>query len=119
MSSTSSTTVSANSGTATSASSRPLATEIIVSELVTNAIRHGTPPVRLRLIKDRFLTCEVPDASPAAPHLRHARTLDEGGRGLFVVAQLAQHWGTRCTGSGKTIWTEQALSRQPVRQPER
>ncbi|MFJ5274573.1 SpoIIE family protein phosphatase [Streptomyces sp. NPDC088358] len=96
-----------------------LATEIIVSELVTNAIRHGTPPVRLRLIKDRFLTCEVSDASPAAPHLRHARTLDEGGRGLFIVAQLAQHWGTRYTGSGKIIWTEQALSQQAVRQPER
>ncbi|MEU2056366.1 SpoIIE family protein phosphatase [Streptomyces bungoensis] len=91
-----------------------LATEIIVSELVTNALRHGTPPVRLRLIKDRVLTCEVSDASPAAPHLRHARTLDEGGRGLFIVAQLAQHWGTRYTRSGKIIWTEQALSQHPV-----
>ncbi|WP_329528939.1 SpoIIE family protein phosphatase [Streptomyces sp. NBC_01462] len=95
-----------------------LATEIIVSELVTNAIRHGAPPVQLRLIKDRFLTCEASDASPAAPHLRHARTLDEGGRGLFIVAQLAQHWGTRYTGSGKIIWTEQTLPQHPVRQPE-
>ncbi|MCF3960095.1 SpoIIE family protein phosphatase [Streptomyces fuscigenes] len=87
-----------------------LATELIVSELVTNAIRHGAPPVQLRLIRDRFLTCEVSDTSPAAPHLRHARTLDESGRGLFIVAQLAQQWGTRYTGSGKTIWTEQSLS---------
>ncbi|WP_329453990.1 SpoIIE family protein phosphatase [Streptomyces sp. NBC_01497] len=94
-----------------------LATEIIVSELVTNAIRHGGPPVQLRLIKDRFLTCEVSDASPAAPHLRHARTLDESGRGLFIVAQLAQQWGTRYTSSGKTIWTEQPLSPGSVQQP--
>ncbi|MEU2156056.1 SpoIIE family protein phosphatase [Streptomyces sp. NPDC019396] len=83
--------------------------EIIVSELVTNAIRHGAPPVQLRLIKDRTLTCEVSDASPAGPHLRHARTVDEGGRGLFIVAQLAQHWGTRYGEHGKTIWTELAL----------
>lgn len=87
-----------------------LPTEIIVSELVTNAIRHGAPPVQLRLIKDRTLTCEVSDTSPAAPHLRHARTVDEGGRGLFIVAQLAQHWGTRYAEHGKTIWTEQTLS---------
>ncbi|MET8413109.1 SpoIIE family protein phosphatase [Streptomyces sp. NPDC005195] len=95
-----------------------LATEIIVSELVTNAIRYGAPPVQLRLIKDRFLTCEVSDSSPAAPHLRHARNLDEGGRGLFIVAQLAQHWGTRYTGSGKIIWTEQPLSQPLVQQSE-
>ncbi|MFD6994329.1 SpoIIE family protein phosphatase [Streptomyces sp. NPDC059943] len=93
-----------------------LATEIIVSELVTNAIRYGTSPVRLRLIKDRVLTCEVSDASPAAPHLRHARTFDESGRGLFIVAQLAQQWGTRYTSSGKIIWTEQPLSPGPVQQ---
>ncbi|KPI15134.1 putative PAS/PAC sensor protein [Actinobacteria bacterium OK006] len=96
-----------------------LATEIIVSELVTNALRYGTPPVQLRLIKDRVLTCEVSDASPAAPHLRHARTLDEGGRGLFIVARLAQHWGTRHTRFGKIIWTEQALSQHDDQQPER
>ncbi|MEV6649078.1 SpoIIE family protein phosphatase [Streptomyces sp. NPDC051219] len=85
------------------------ATELIVSELVTNAVRYGTPPLQLRLIKDRTLTCEVQDTSTSAPHLRHARTVDEGGRGLFIVAQLAQKWGTRYTTEGKTIWTEQAL----------
>ncbi|MEW2245355.1 SpoIIE family protein phosphatase [Streptomyces sp. NPDC026666] len=84
-------------------------TELIVSELVTNAIRHGTPPVQLRLINDRTLTCEVLDGSAAAPRLRHARTADEGGRGLFIAAQLARAWGTRYSPEGKTIWTEQTL----------
>ncbi|MFD3540226.1 SpoIIE family protein phosphatase [Streptomyces sp. NPDC058662] len=86
------------------------ATELIVSELVTNALRYGTPPLRLRLIKDRTLTCEVHDTSATSPHLRHARTVDEGGRGLFIVAQLAQRWGTRYDAAGKTVWTEQTLT---------
>ncbi|MFG2981814.1 SpoIIE family protein phosphatase [Streptomyces sp. NPDC048258] len=85
------------------------ATELIVSELVTNALRYGTPPLRLRLIKDLTLTCEVHDTSITTPHLRHARTVDEGGRGLFIVAQLAQRWGSRYTAEGKTVWTEQDL----------
>ncbi|MFJ7949682.1 SpoIIE family protein phosphatase [Streptomyces sp. NPDC096354] len=82
-------------------------TETIVSELVTNAVRHGTPPLRLRLIKDRTLTCEVHDGNPVAPRLRHAKTIDEGGRGLFIIAQLAQHWGVRYSPDGKTVWAEQ------------
>ncbi|MCX5078514.1 SpoIIE family protein phosphatase [Streptomyces sp. NBC_00424] len=84
-------------------------TELIVSELVTNAIRYGRPPVRLRLIHDRSLVCEVSDASSTAPLLRRARLFDEGGRGLMLVAQLAQRWGTRHTREGKIIWTEQDL----------
>ncbi|GGK92794.1 hypothetical protein Sme01_55300 [Sphaerisporangium melleum] len=84
-------------------------TELVVSELVTNAIRHGAAPIRLRLIRDRTLICEVSDGSSTAPHLRRARVFDEGGRGLLLVAQLTQGWGTRQTTSGKTIWCEQAL----------
>jgi hypothetical protein len=64
---------------------------------------------QLRLIRDRNLICEVSDASNTAPHLRRARTYDEGGRGLLLVAQLTQGWGTRQTYTGKTIWAEQAL----------
>ncbi|MFI1717677.1 SpoIIE family protein phosphatase [Streptomyces litmocidini] len=85
------------------------ATELVVSELVTNAIRYGKPPVQLRLILQSTLTCEVFDASSTAPHLRRARTFDEGGRGLLLVAQLAERWGTRHSREGKVIWAEQAL----------
>ncbi|MGY5126429.1 SpoIIE family protein phosphatase [Streptomyces nigrescens] len=85
------------------------ATELLLSELVTNAIRYGTEPLQVRLLHDRTLICEVADASSTAPHLRHAATTDEGGRGLFLVAQLAQAWGTRYTADGKVIWAECAL----------
>ena len=84
-------------------------TELVVSELVTNAIRYGRPPVQLRLIHDTALICEVSDASGTSPHLRRARVFDEGGRGLLIVAQLTERWGTRHTSTGKTIWTEQPL----------
>ncbi|MEV3913251.1 MULTISPECIES: SpoIIE family protein phosphatase [Streptomyces] len=84
-------------------------TELVVSELVTNAIRYGEPPIRLRLIRDSSLICEVSDASNTAPHLRRARAFDEGGRGLLLVAQLTQGWGTRHTTDGKTIWCAQTL----------
>ncbi|MFI9803797.1 SpoIIE family protein phosphatase [Streptomyces sp. NPDC052301] len=87
-------------------------TQEVVSELVTNALRYGAPPVHLRLINDRKLTCEVHDSGISAPRLRHARTVDEGGRGLFICAQLAQNWGIRYTNDGKTVWTEQALAPQ-------
>ncbi|MGW4734001.1 SpoIIE family protein phosphatase [Streptomyces shenzhenensis] len=86
-----------------------MTTELIVSELVTNAIRYGSPPVRVRLIRDSRLTCEVADGSSTAPRLRHARSMDEGGRGLFLVAQLAHRWGARYAADGKIIWAEQEL----------
>ncbi|MFJ1729828.1 SpoIIE family protein phosphatase [Streptomyces sp. NPDC088254] len=85
-------------------------TELVVSELVTNAIRYGEPPIELRLILDRSLICEVSDASNTSPHLRRARDYDEGGRGLLLVAQLCSSWGARHTYRGKTIWAEQSLS---------
>jgi PAS domain S-box-containing protein len=85
-------------------------TELVVSELVTNAIRYGSRPIRLRLIHDATtLICEVSDHSHTAPHLRRAKTWDEGGRGLLLVAQLTQRWGSRHTAEGKTIWAELTL----------
>ncbi len=84
-------------------------TELILSELMTNAIRYGTEPIRVRLLYDRSLICEVSDGSSTSPHLRRAEATDEGGRGLFLVAQFAERWGTRYTARGKIIWSEQAL----------
>ncbi|WP_407706510.1 SpoIIE family protein phosphatase [Streptomyces scopuliridis] len=86
-----------------------MTTELIVSELVTNAVRYGSGPIRLRLLRQSRLIVEVADASSTSPRLRHARTTDEGGRGLFLVAQLAHRWGTRHTPDGKIIWAEQEL----------
>ncbi|MFC1413601.1 SpoIIE family protein phosphatase [Streptacidiphilus sp. N1-12] len=84
-------------------------TELILSELVTNAIRHATGPIQVRLLRERNLICEVSDTSSTSPHLRYAATMDEGGRGLFLVARLSEHWGTRYTPTHKIIWAEQPL----------
>ncbi|WP_329460730.1 ATP-binding SpoIIE family protein phosphatase [Streptomyces sp. NBC_01497] len=84
-------------------------TVLIVSELVTNAVRHASAPIGLRLIRQDTLTCEVSDGSTAAPHLQHALPADEGGRGLLIVAETVSRWGVRHEPMGKTIWTEQEL----------
>ncbi|MBC9729341.1 SpoIIE family protein phosphatase/ATP-binding protein [Streptomyces sp. TRM68367] len=84
-------------------------TELILSELVTNAIRYGVAPIRVRILRDRKLICEVFDSSSTSPHLRYATMTDEGGRGLFLVAQVAERWGTRYLPAGKVIWAEQPL----------
>ncbi|MFI6436008.1 SpoIIE family protein phosphatase [Streptomyces sp. NPDC050759] len=83
--------------------------ELILSELVTNAIRYGGDPIQVRMLYDRTLICEVFDSSSTSPHLRYAAMTDEGGRGLFLVAQLSDRWGTRYTPLGKVIWAEQPL----------
>ncbi|MFF4603301.1 SpoIIE family protein phosphatase [Streptomyces sp. NPDC001339] len=87
-------------------------TELVVSELVTNAIRYAAGPIQLRLIRAQNLICEVSDGSSTSPYLRHSRTTDEGGRGLFLISQFTDHWGTRYTTRGKVIWAEQPLSGQ-------
>lgn len=87
-------------------------TEVIVSELVTNAIRHGSGPIRLRLIWEDALICEVSDSSDTFPRPRRAHAFDEDGRGLMLVAQLSRRWGTRPGDTGKVIWADQALPRR-------
>lgn len=88
-------------------------TALIVSELVTNAVRYAKGPIRLRLILGDTLTCEVADDSNTAPHLRRALDTDEHGRGLFITAQLTRRWGVRGVSRGKAIWAEQDLVPSP------
>ncbi|XCM83861.1 SpoIIE family protein phosphatase [Kitasatospora sp. HUAS MG31] len=89
------------------------ASELILSELITNAVRYGREPIRVRLLRDNGLTCEVSDGSSTSPHIRRAKDTDEGGRGLFLVAQFADRWGTRYSPRGKTIWSVQSLDGKP------
>ncbi|MER5792790.1 SpoIIE family protein phosphatase [Streptomyces sp. NPDC001980] len=84
-------------------------TELLVSELVGNVIRHGRGPMRLRLLRSRNLTCEVYDGSLSTPRIRHATYTDEGGRGLQLVAALSRRWGARYLSDAKCIWTEQDI----------
>jgi serine phosphatase RsbU (regulator of sigma subunit)/anti-sigma regulatory factor (Ser/Thr protein kinase) len=84
-------------------------TELLVSELVTNAVRYAQGKIGLRLILEGGLVCEVQDGSAALPRIRHPGDEDERGRGLQVVSQMAQRWGARRTPSGKVVWCEQAL----------
>ncbi|MET8677577.1 SpoIIE family protein phosphatase [Streptomyces sp. NPDC004647] len=84
-------------------------TELLVSELVTNALRYGEGEIRLRLLLDRNLVCEVWDGGLVQPRRRRARDTDEGGRGLQLVGLLSAGWGSRRTPRGKTVWFELAL----------
>ncbi|RVU19650.1 PAS domain S-box protein [Streptomyces antnestii] len=84
-------------------------TELLVSELVTNALRYGEGDIRLRLLLDRTLVCEVWDAGLVQPRRRRARDTDEGGRGLQLVGLLSASWGSRRTPRGKTVWFELPL----------
>ncbi|MEV7674806.1 SpoIIE family protein phosphatase [Streptomyces sp. NPDC088752] len=83
--------------------------ELLVSELVTNALRYGEGEIRLRLLRDRTLVCEVWDAGLVQPRRRRAKDTDEGGRGLQLVGLLSSSWGSRRTPRGKTVWFELAL----------
>jgi serine phosphatase RsbU (regulator of sigma subunit) len=85
--------------------------ELLVSELVTNAVRYAQGKIKLRLVREGVLTLEVFDDSAALPRLRHPGNEDERGRGLQVVSQLAQRWGARRTQSGKVVWCELPLPR--------
>ncbi len=84
-------------------------TELLVSELVTNALRYGEGDIRLRLLLDRTLVCEVWDSGLVQPRRRRARDTDEGGRGLQLVGLLSAAWGSRRTPRGKTVWFELPL----------
>jgi hypothetical protein len=90
-----------------------MTTELVVSELVANVVRHARGPYRLRLLRSRSLVCEVFDGSLTTPRPRRAAWTDEGGRGLQLIAALCDRWGTRNVATGKVIWTEQSLPAPP------
>ncbi|MFE5971430.1 SpoIIE family protein phosphatase [Streptomyces sp. NPDC056460] len=82
--------------------------ELLISEVVTNAVRYAERPVTLRLLRTDVLRCEVGDDSPQLPRQRRARDTDEGGRGLFLVNRLARRWGATRLSGGKVVWFELA-----------
>ncbi len=86
---------------------------LLVSELVTNSLRHATGPIGVRLVRpahlDGVLLVEVSDPLPDPPRERVARPEDESGRGLQLVAHSSRRWGTRPDDAGKTVWFELAL----------
>ena len=83
--------------------------ELLVSEVVTNAMRYAGRPITLRLLRTDVLRCEVGDDAPQLPRMRHAQPEDENGRGLFLVNRLAQRWGATRLSAGKVVWFELAL----------
>jgi PAS domain S-box-containing protein len=84
--------------------------ELLVSELFTNAVRHGAGDIGLRLIRAGSLLCEVRDDGYDLPTLRRADVTAENGRGLQLVTALAERWGAQRTPTGKVVWFEQSLS---------
>ena len=89
-------------------------TELMVSEVVANAVRFASRPITLRLLCTDVLRVEVGDDSPVVPRMRHARLSDEGGRGLFLVDQLSRRWGATRVSTGKVVWFEQSLPGAPA-----
>lgn len=84
-------------------------TELLVSEIVTNAVRYAERPITLRLLRTDVLRCEVGDDAPLLPQMRHAQPQDEGGRGLYLVSRMAQRWGATRLSAGKVVWFELAI----------
>jgi anti-sigma regulatory factor (Ser/Thr protein kinase) len=85
---------------------------LLVSEMVTNAIVHGRAPIGLRLRRAReHLLLEVSDTATAVPRKLRPTSDDVHGRGLQLVAMMADEWGTRPIRDGKSVWCALALAR--------
>ncbi|MER7520366.1 SpoIIE family protein phosphatase [Streptomyces sp. NPDC126499] len=83
--------------------------ELVVSELVGNALRYGNGPGGLRLLRGERLVVEVSDTGPDLPQIQHADLSDEGGRGLQLINMLCRRWGSCRTVTGKVVWAEQNM----------
>lgn len=82
---------------------------LLVSEIATNALVHGSGRVRVRVLgSGGRVRIEITDGSTAAPRPQRAGTDAEGGRGLALVDALSAAWGTRPLPDGKTVWFELA-----------
>lgn len=80
---------------------------LLVSEVTTNALVHGTGQVQVQVsTAGQVLRVEVYDDSPRMPEPRAAGVLEEGGRGLSLLASLAQDWGVYRQDAGKVVWFE-------------
>ena len=80
---------------------------LLTSEVVTNALRHGTGQVRVDCDADDVVVrVEVGDDDGGRPHVRRVGTDDESGRGMFLVDALASAWGVTDTAHGKVVWFE-------------
>ncbi|MFB6438513.1 SpoIIE family protein phosphatase [Streptomyces sp. NPDC056411] len=89
--------------------------ELLVSEVVTNAVRYAERPITLRLLRTDVLRCEVGDDVPQLPRLRQARPSDEGGRGLYLVNRMARRWGATRLSMGKVVWFELSMPSAALR----
>ncbi|WP_084961037.1 ATP-binding SpoIIE family protein phosphatase [Thermoactinospora rubra] len=78
--------------------------ELLTSELVTNARRHATRMISIRMVWTETVLVEVTDDDHRLPQLRTAGPWDEQGRGLQLVAHLADRWGATRIAGGKTVW---------------
>lgn len=80
--------------------------ELLVSELVSNALRHASGPLHLTLERVSGLRCLVSDGSADLPRPADAGPEDECGRGLLLVDMLAAQWGCEGGPGGKSVWFE-------------
>jgi anti-sigma regulatory factor (Ser/Thr protein kinase) len=86
-------------------------TELLVTELVANVVTHVGLPMTLRVAHDpSTMRVEIDDASSAVPVVRHPDAVDEHGRGVLLVDQLANAWGVEPRADGKTVWFELDVS---------
>ena len=85
-------------------------TELVVTELVANAIRHAVTEITVRLAIivgiPGGVRAEVSDLSTRPVRPRQVNALEESGRGLFLVDILSSRWGADATHEGKTVWAE-------------